>query len=81
MPTKKNMGDSNAGIGAAGSVACFVANASPDRDSRKSLSKSAKTRQWLLALDSFAVASTCQSVTLPAFISGKRAPETSRWAA
>jgi len=81
MPSKKNVGDSNASIGAAGIVACFITNASPDRDSRKSLSSLAKTRQWLLALDAFAVASTGQSITLPALIGSQRAPETGRWAA
>ena len=81
MSSNKNVGGWNASIGVAGLVACFTTNTSPGRNSRKSLFELTETRQWLLALDAFAVASASQSVTLPALITSKRAPETGRWAA
>jgi hypothetical protein len=75
------MGVRNAGIVVAGSVAAFTSTsrvATLERicSSRMNLSDLTKTRQWLLALDAFAIASAGQSVTLPALIGSKRTPET-----
>lgn len=78
MSSNKNVGVLNASIGVAGLVACFTTNTSPSRNPLESLFELTKTRQWLLALDAFAVASTGQSVTLPALIASKRAPEAGR---